>query len=65
VGWKCQACGLTVSEDGRKKENIGGKAGKSIAKAKCPKCENAFGKNPLYALKQAPQPVAEEDAAEE
>ncbi len=65
VGWKCQACGLTVSEDGRKKENIGGKTGKGIAKAKCPKCENAFGKNPLYALKQEPLPAAEDEAAEE
>lgn len=64
IGWKCQACGLTLSEDGRKKENIGGKAGKSIAKAKCPKCQNAFGKNPLYALKQEPQAVADEDASE-
>jgi hypothetical protein len=52
VGWKCQACGLTVSEDGRKKENIGGKNGKAIAKAKCPKCSNPFGRNPLYALQQ-------------
>lgn len=57
VGWKCQACGLTVSEDGRKKENIGGKNAKNIAKAKCPKCNNAFGKNPLYALKKEPEPV--------
>lgn len=65
VGWKCQACGLTVSEDGRKKENIGGKTGKGIAKAKCPKCENAFGKNPLYALKQEPQPVVEDEATKE
>ena len=60
VGWKCQACGLTVSEDGRKKENIGGKNGKAIAKAKCPKCTNAFGRNPLYALKQDEQPKVEE-----
>lgn len=57
VGWKCQACGLTVSEDGRKKENIGGKNAKAIAKAKCPKCKNPFGSNPLYALKQVEEPA--------
>lgn len=61
VGWKCQACGLTLSEDGRKKENIGGKNGKAIAKAKCPKCSNAFGRNPLYALKQEEKPKSEEE----
>jgi hypothetical protein len=65
VGWKCQACGLTVSEDGRKKENIGGKNAKSIAKAKCPKCNNAFGKNPLYALKKEPEKAKEEEVEEE
>ncbi len=62
VGWKCQACGLTLSEDGRKKENIGGKNGKSIAKAKCPKCKNAMGHNPLFNLKAAPAPKVEEPA---
>lgn len=61
VGWKCQACGLTLSEDGRKKENIGGKNAKAIAKAKCPKCSNAFGRNPLYALKQEEKPKSEEE----
>ncbi|MEZ6056419.1 MAG: hypothetical protein R3C01_06915 [Planctomycetaceae bacterium] len=50
AGWRCAACGLTISEDGRKKENLGGKAGKGIAKAKCPKCTNKFGEQPLYTL---------------
>ena len=50
AGWKCAACGLAISEDARKKENIGGKAGKGIAKAKCPKCTNKFGEQPLYTL---------------
>jgi hypothetical protein len=50
AGWKCAACGLTISEEGRKKENIGGKGGKAIAKAKCPKCSNKFGEQPLYTL---------------
>jgi hypothetical protein len=51
AGWKCMACGLTISEESRKKENIGGKGGKSIAKAKCPKCTNKFGEQPLYTLR--------------
>lgn len=50
AGWKCAACGLVVSEDARKKEGLGGKAGKGIAKAKCPKCSNKFGEQPLYTL---------------
>lgn len=50
AGWKCAACGLAISEDARKKENIGGKGGKAIAKAKCPKCNNKFGEQPLYTL---------------
>ncbi len=51
VGRKCQACGLVVSEDSRKKEKLGGAAGKGIAKAKCPKCQQKFGDTTLYALK--------------
>jgi rubredoxin len=52
VGRKCQACGLVVSEDSRKKEKLGGANGKGIAKAKCPKCEQKFGDTTLYALKE-------------
>ncbi|MHC4876832.1 MAG: hypothetical protein ACYTGL_10065 [Planctomycetota bacterium] len=52
VGRKCQACGLVVSEESRKKEKLGGAAGKSIAKAKCPKCTQKFGDTTLYALKE-------------
>jgi len=47
-GWKCSTCGLIVGEEGRKKEKIGGLDGKGIAKAKCPKCKQKFGNNPLY-----------------
>jgi ssDNA-binding Zn-finger/Zn-ribbon topoisomerase 1 len=50
AGWKCAACGLAISEEARKKENIGGKGGKSIAKATCPKCNNKFGEQPLHTL---------------
>lgn len=59
-GFKCQACGLVVSEDGRKKEKLGGPAGKSIAKAPCPKCKQKFGDNQLQRIKPKP----EEEAAE-
>lgn len=51
LGYKCQACGLAVSEESRKKEKLGGAAGKGIAKAKCPKCEQKFGNIPLKAIK--------------
>ena len=47
AGYQCEHCGLTVSEDGRKKEGLGGKAGKGIAKAKCPKCGEKMGEKKL------------------
>ena len=49
-GWKCSGCGLTVSEDARKKEKLGGLNGKGLAKAKCPKCTQKFGSNALVQL---------------
>ena len=66
-GWKCSGCGLIVGEEARKKEKIGGLNGKGIAKAKCPKCTQKFGSNPMYAIAEDPasaqpaetQPVAE------
>ena len=52
TGRKCQACGLFVSEESRKKEKLGGAAGKGIAKAKCPnsKCAQKFGNTTLYGV---------------
>jgi len=67
VGRQCQACQLIVSEDSRKKERIGGKTGKGIAKAKCPKCNEKFGNISLWQIKKpegAEAPVEEEAAAE-
>ncbi|HEY4261362.1 MAG TPA: hypothetical protein VGM98_14440 [Schlesneria sp.] len=62
-GWRCSGCKLIVSEEARKKEKIGGLNGKAIAKAKCPKCTQKFGSNPMYALQEtapaAPAEVAE------
>lgn len=51
IGRKCQACGLVVSEDSRKKEKLGGVNGKGIAKADCPKCKQKFGSKTLFGLK--------------
>jgi hypothetical protein len=62
-GWKCGTCNLIVSEEGRKKEKIGGLNGKGIAKAKCPKCKQKFGSNPMYAIPEA-APAAAATAAE-
>ncbi len=61
VGRKCEGCGLIVSEDGRKKEKLGGPDGKGIAKAKCPKCQKKFGSITLYAL-ETPQSGSPEPA---
>ncbi len=57
LGRKCQACGIVVGEDSRKKERIGGKTGKGIAKAKCPKCGAPFGSISLYGLSDEPASV--------
>lgn len=50
VGRRCEGCGLAVSEEARRKEKIGGLNGKSIAKAKCPKCEKKFGSTSLFKI---------------
>ena len=61
-GRKCQACGLVVSEEGRKKEKLGGPAGKSIGKTPCPKCKQKFGDVSLFDFK-VKEEAAEPDAA--
>ena len=60
VGWKCEACGLIVCEDARKKEKIGGKSGKGLGKAVCPKCKRRFGRNPLHSIRGSGDEVASE-----
>ncbi len=50
VGRKCEGCGLVISEDGRKKEKLGGADGKGLAKTKCPKCQKKFGAFTFYAV---------------
>ncbi|SFI06522.1 hypothetical protein [Planctomicrobium piriforme] len=52
AGYQCGACKIAVSEAGRKKENLGGKTPKGIAKAKCPKCGSKMGEHLLYSLKE-------------
>jgi hypothetical protein len=69
-GWKCGTCGIVIGEEARKKEKLGGANGKAIAKAKCPKCGQKLGSNPLLKLVDAapattpaPPTPAEPDAA--
>ncbi|HWL10302.1 MAG TPA: hypothetical protein VNQ76_18000, partial [Planctomicrobium sp.] len=52
AGYQCGSCRITVSEAGRKKENLGGKSPKGIAKAKCPKCGSKMGEHLLYSLQE-------------
>lgn len=59
-GYRCTACGAVVSEEGRKKNKLGGANGSGIAKAKCPKCSGKMGEDKLFRLKK----VAEKPAAE-
>ncbi|MFN5897250.1 MAG: hypothetical protein ACK48Y_06965 [Planctomyces sp.] len=59
-GFRCTACGAVVSEEGRKKNKLGGANGSGIAKAKCPKCSGKMGEEKLFRLKKA----AEKPAAE-
>lgn len=58
VGYKCGSCSLTLSEAGRAKDNLGGKDGKGMAKAKCPKCQQKFGDHPLLSLAAPESPDA-------
>ena len=51
IGWKCGGCGLVISEASRRKEKIGGKSPSSVATARCPKCKQYFGNNPLWGLR--------------
>ncbi len=53
AGYRCESCGITVSEAARKKEKLGGANGKGLAKATCPKCKKKFGNKPLYTLPEA------------
>jgi len=55
TGYKCKSCGTIVSEEGRKKIKLGGVKGRSIAKAKCPKCTNKMQAEPLYKIAKAPE----------
>lgn len=61
TGYRCASCGIAVSEAARAKNKLGGAAGKSIAKAKCPGCESKFGREPLYKITRAPEPLEVED----
>lgn len=62
VARKCQGCGATVAENVRQEHKIGGKADNSVAKSKCPKCQQKFGDIKLFTLKP-PEAVAAPDAS--
>ncbi len=55
TGYRCTECGIAVSEAARAKNKLGGAAGKSIARAKCPACSKKFGREPLYRIARAPE----------
>jgi len=59
-GYRCTACGAVVSEEGRKKNKLGGANGSGIAKAKCPKCSGKMGEDKLFRLKKAGEKPAAE-----
>jgi len=61
-GYRCKACGVAISEEGRKKNKLGGANGKGIAKAKCPKCSGKMGEEPLYKIKKVATPEAPSEA---
>jgi hypothetical protein len=59
TGFRCKSCGTAISEEGRKKNKLGGANGKGIAKTKCPKCSGKMGEEPLYKIRKAPERAAE------
>lgn len=62
TGWRCSGCKIVISEAARVEAKLGGANAKGIAKAKCPKCTQKFGDNPLY---QLVMPASEAPAASE
>ena len=64
-GYRCTACSAVISEEGRKKNKLGGANGKGIAKAKCPKCSGKMGEDALYRIKKAPAAESASESANE
>lgn len=60
TGYKCKSCGTAVSEEGRKKAKLGGVKGRSIAKAKCPKCAGKMQAEAIYRIAKGPEPISAE-----
>ena len=63
-GYRCKSCTAVISEEGRKKNKLGGANGKGIAKAKCPKCSGKMGEELLYRIKKSPGADAAGQSAE-
>ncbi len=59
VGWLCQCNDVSISEQARAEQKFGGKKPAGLAKAKCPRCEQKFGQNPLYHLTSIVAPPVE------
>ena len=53
-GYRCKSCTAVISEEGRKKNKLGGASGSGIGKAKCPKCSGKMGEELLYRIKKSP-----------
>lgn len=55
AGWLCQCGEVAISETARAEQKFGGKKSSGLAKAKCPKCEQPFGRHPLLQIQIEPE----------
>jgi len=65
VGWLCQCGEVAISEEARSEQKFGGKKPAGLTKAKCPKCEQPFGRNPLWQIKEEVEAPTDSEAASE
>ena len=63
-GFVCGTCGCAITEEARARQKLGGAAGKSIAKAKCPSCSNKFGDQKAYRILKSPGDAEEKEQEE-
>ena len=64
-GYQCGTCSIAVAEAARAQQKLGGPAGKGIAKAKCPGCQNKMGLNKLFKISKSPGDAADGASEEE
>lgn len=65
AGYQCGTCSIAVAEAARAQQKLGGAAGKGIAKAKCPGCQNKMGLNKLFSIVKSPDSGSEKASEEE